>query len=190
MTYYAPEPEGISHRRKVLNRTIIKATSNTLYWYTRHWLFLINVLMSLIVGLVFLAPYLMSLGLDAPASAIYTGYSPFCHQMPSRSFFMFGYQMAVCQRNIAIFSATLLAGLAFTPLRGHVKPLPWWLLVLFTLPIAIDGFTQLFGWRESTWELRLITGSLFGLGGVWLAYPMIEQACRRTRFLLEAHPWR
>ncbi len=188
MTKYPVEPEEISPRRRALSRAIVQATSNTLYWYTDHWLFLINFIMFTIVTLTFMGPFLMSQGLEAPASALYALYSPFCHQMPSRSFFMFGHQLCVCQRCIAIYSATFLAGLAFVTIRKRIKPLPWWLFATFVLPIAIDGFTQMFGWRESTWELRVITGSLFGLGGVWLTYPMVEQACRRTRFLLERQP--
>ena len=54
--------------------------------------------------------------------------------------------------------------------------MPLWLFALFVLPAAVDGFTQLFGLRESTWYLRLITGALFGTGLVWLAYPFVEEA--------------
>jgi len=38
------------------------------------------------------------------------------------------------------------------------------------LPMAWDGTTQLFGWRESTWALRVITGTLFGGGTVWFSF--------------------
>jgi uncharacterized membrane protein len=40
--------------------------------------------------------------------------------------------------------------------------------------MAIDGFTQLFGWRQSTWELRVITGSLFAVAVAWLIFPRLE----------------
>jgi hypothetical protein len=42
------------------------------------------------VGLPWLAPVLMHLGLDEPARAIYAFYSLQCHQLPQRSFFLFG----------------------------------------------------------------------------------------------------
>ena len=45
--------------------------------------------------------------------------------------------------------------------------------------MAIDGFTQLFGWRESTPELRTLTGALFGLASVWLIYPRIDAMFER-----------
>ncbi len=98
---------------------------------------------------------------------------------------VFGSQTAVCHRDIAIYGAVLLAGLVFGLVRDRLKPLPFKVFVLFLIPIAIDGFTQLLGGivpfvpaRESTWLLRTITGALFGIGGVWLAYPYIEQGMR------------
>jgi uncharacterized membrane protein len=47
--------------------------------------------------------------------------------------------------------------------------------------MAIDGITQLFGLRESNWQLRTITGALFGLASVWLAYPYLEEGMRDIR---------
>jgi uncharacterized membrane protein len=40
--------------------------------------------------------------------------------------------------------------------------------------MGIDGLTQLPGWRESTWELRTITGLLFGAANVWLLFPRVD----------------
>jgi uncharacterized membrane protein len=87
-----------------------------------------------------------------------------------------GYKVAICQRDVAIYGAVLLGGLAFARLRRHVGALNWrWYLVLL-LPIAWDGGSQLIGLRESNWLLRSLTGALFGLASVWLAYPYIEDA--------------
>jgi len=47
--------------------------------------------------------------------------------------------------------------------------------------MAIDGGTQLVGLRQSTWWLRLVTGTLFGVGSVWVLYPQIEAAMRDLR---------
>lgn len=102
-----------------------------------------------------------------------------------------GSQVAFCHRDIAIYGAVLLAGLVFGLMRDRVKPLSFKVFILFVIPIAIDGGTQLLGGivpflpaRESTWLLRTITGALFGIGGVWLAYPYIEQgACEVRRSL-------
>ncbi len=93
-----------------------------------------------------------------------------------------GYKVAICERDTAIYGAILLNGLLFGALRptlrrrGRMPKMPLWLFALFVLPAAVDGFTQLFGLRESTWYLRLITGFIFGTGLVWLAYPFVEEA--------------
>ena len=91
-----------------------------------------------------------------------------------------GYKVAVCQRDVAIYVAMTVAGFAYHPLRRLVKPLPvkWFLALL--LPMAVDGFGQLFGlWTSTPWS-RVITGALFGLAAVWLAYPYMEQGMREV----------
>jgi hypothetical protein len=77
------------------------------------------------------------------------------------------------------------AGLLFSLVRRRVGPLPIRWYVLLCVPMAIDGTTQLFGWRESTWELRVITGFLFGLASAWLVFPILERGMREVRDSLE-----
>ncbi len=62
------------------------------YWLSRHYLAVFNFIVFLYVGLPFAAPVFMKEGLTAPAKVIYTIYSPLCHQMAFRSFFLFGEQ--------------------------------------------------------------------------------------------------
>jgi uncharacterized membrane protein/glutaredoxin len=62
------------------------------YWLSKHYLAMINLLIFLYVGLPFLAPVLMEGGATSPASAIYTVYSPLCHQFGFRSWYLFGEQ--------------------------------------------------------------------------------------------------
>jgi uncharacterized membrane protein len=61
-------------------------------WVADHWLLAVNLLVLLYVGLPILAPVLMKVGATAPARIIYTAYSPLCHQLGFRSFFLFGEQ--------------------------------------------------------------------------------------------------
>lgn len=63
-----------------------------LYWVSRHWLLVVTLLGGLFVGLPWLAPVLMKLGWTSGGRIIYLLYSPLCHQMPQRSFFLFGGQ--------------------------------------------------------------------------------------------------
>ena len=57
---------------------------------SRHLLLLVNLLIAVWVGLPWLAPVFMHWGWMGAAGAIYFLYSPQCHQLPERSFFLFG----------------------------------------------------------------------------------------------------
>ncbi len=178
----------------------------------RHWLALFNSLVALYLILPFLAPVLATSGLALPASLIYSVYSATCHQLPERSYFLFGeqplysltslersgvesdgglwqrrafrgnddtgYKVAICQRDVAIYGSVVAAGLLFGLLRGRVRSISLKIYVLLLFPMALDGLSQLFGLRESSWWLRSVTGALFGGASVWLAYPYIEAAMR------------
>lgn len=143
----------------------------------RHWLAAANVIVIVFSTLPFAAPVLAAYGYDQISTAIFNAYSLTCHQMPERSFFILGHQVAYCERNTAIYFAMALAGLAYARLRARgLRPLPWRWYFLLILPMALDGFTQLFGWRESTWLLRVLTGSLFGIATIWLCYPILQES--------------
>lgn len=97
-------------------------------------------------------------------------FSVFCHQLPWRSLFFDGVQMPVCARCVSIYMATAI-GLIFFRLKGFGDRefrMNWILLALLFVPTGIDGLTQLFGWRESTNALRLVTGVPYGLGYAYI----------------------
>jgi uncharacterized membrane protein len=56
----------------------------------RHWLLILNLLMGIWVALPWLAPVFMHWGWARAAGAIYSFYAFQCHQLPERSFFLFG----------------------------------------------------------------------------------------------------
>jgi uncharacterized membrane protein len=168
----------------------------------RYWLPVVNLVVAVFVGLPFLAPVLMAYGFTDAATAIYAAYQLVCHQWAFRSYFLFGprveygtalsalvgpdgmysaigspelgYKVAFCERDVAIYLAVLVAGLAYGRFRDRLPVLGLTGYGLLILPMAIDGFTQLFGLRESTVELRTATGLLFGVASVWLIYPRID----------------
>ena len=84
-----------------------------------------------------------------------------------------GWKMAFCERDLAIYLGLLAVGLLYARQR-QLKPLSFSVYALLILPMAVDGFTQLFGWRESTWQLRVSTGLLFGLASAWLVLPRLN----------------
>jgi uncharacterized membrane protein len=206
------------------------------FWLTSNYIWVINLLLLLYVGLPFVAPVLLKNQLTAPANVLYTAYSPLCHQLAFRSFFLYGeqvyyprqaagvpgvmtfgqatgiseddllaarqfrgnpmvgYKVALCERDVAIYGAMLVFGVLFAVTGRRMKPLPWMLWVLIgILPIALDGFSQLFSqvgipglsqilpYRESTPFLRVFTGALFGFTTAWFGIPYIEESMRESR---------
>ncbi len=57
-----------------------------------HYLAVANIFLFFYIGLPFLAPVLMKTNHPAAASVIYKVFSPLCHQLPFRSWFLFGEQ--------------------------------------------------------------------------------------------------
>lgn len=58
--------------------------------FARHWLIIFHLLIAVWVGLPWLAPVFLHWGWDRAASSVYSFYAFQCHQLPQRSFFLFG----------------------------------------------------------------------------------------------------
>ena len=145
------------------------AIDRMVYGLTRHWLAIFNIVIAIYVGLPLLAPVLMQTGATAPARLIYLVYSPFCHQMASRSFFIFGEQYAYPRE---------LAGTSLTPIEAYMPEIPefegvspgvdeW---VTFLLPARRFVGNEQMGYKTALCErdmaiygFVLIAGLLFGL---------------------------
>jgi uncharacterized membrane protein len=170
----------------------------------RHWLLALNAgLLAFLAGAV-AAPAFAAIGWVSAASALYAAYHLTCHQWAFRSFFLFGpqsvgvygeqqlgqlgtdpftfvgnaalgWKVGICERDLAIYAGLLVVGLVYACHRD-LRPSSFLLYGVLILPMAVDGFTQLFGWRESTWELRVVTGLLFGLASAWLVLPRLDVA--------------
>jgi uncharacterized membrane protein len=225
-----------SEARRLASQSRVTILADRLaFWLTRHWLAVCNTFAFLYVGLPILAAVLMYLGAEWPATVIYTIYRPLCHQLPQRSFFLFGpqltysvtelvelsgttidlgmttrafvgnqavgYKVGLCQRDLAIYGMILLFGLAYGPLRRRwkVSALPVWAYVVFgVVPMLFDGGYQFISYivplfwpdgpitpHETTPVMRVITGGLFGLGTVWLAYPLVQETMEEMRESLQ-----
>ncbi len=62
------------------------------FFLARHYLLVFNLILAFYVGLPFLAPVFKHIGADLPARVIYRMYSPLCHELAFRSWFLFGEQ--------------------------------------------------------------------------------------------------
>ena len=94
-----------------------------------------------------------------------------------------GWIVAFCERDVAIYGAIFLTGLGYGLVRKRLKGwrMPFRYFIPFLVPMAIDGVLQLFGFYESTWMMRSITGAVFGVGAVLFAYPYVEEGFADVR---------
>ena len=74
------------------SREVAIILDRLIYQVSRHWILIFSLVVGCYVGLPWLAPVLMHLGWADAGNAIYLLYSTQCHQMPQRSFFVFGPQ--------------------------------------------------------------------------------------------------
>jgi uncharacterized membrane protein len=174
----APFPEeDLSPVRVAIDRALREGISRAGRWALEHWLALAMSANALFVAVAVLDPILWAAGFDGAALPIWNFYHLFCVQ--EHLYYVLGHPVALCQRNLAIF-CSLLAGMAlFACVRRWLPPLGFWGYVALMIPMALDGFTQLFGWRESTIALRTFTGVLFGLASIWYLFPNVEAAVDR-----------
>ena len=229
-------PNAIPRRHRnylaiLLNRAVFRLSRNWFPWFL--------VISGIYVGLPWLAPVAMRMGWEGIGRAIYFMYSFLCHQLPQRSFFLFGpspsyplatiqqvwgktvdpvvlrqfigaselgYKVAWSDRMVSLYTSIPIAAAAWWPFRRRLRSLPLWAFAFLALPIAVDGTSHVIsdlagigqGFRDTnqwlaaltgyrfpptyyagdalgsfnSW-MRLITGALFGMGVVWLAFPAI-----------------
>jgi uncharacterized membrane protein len=170
---------------QVKQESLIIRIDRHIYRFSRHWLLAFNIVALFLATMPFIIPFIASQGYTGVASWLHTTFGLMCHQMPERSFTLFGEQMALCHRMTSIYVASFIGGVTYAAVRDRLPPLSFKMLLLFSVPMAIDGFTQLFGLRESVWELRMATGSLFAIGVMWFALPRLEEGFRDIRSVVE-----
>jgi len=223
-----------------------RASTRIAGWLSRYWFGAFLVIWGIFVILPFAAPLMMETGWSGMGRAIYFLYSFTCHQLPERSFFLFGdrfthslaaiqtawqdtlnpavlrrfignpdmgWKVAWSDRMVALYGSIWLWAMLWYPLRRRIPRLPWWGLILLLLPMVVDGtthflsdlagvdqgfratndwlaaltgyrlplsFTSGDAWGSLNSILRLVTGTLFGLGIVWFGLPYLAEAVEGT----------
>ncbi|MBI1882368.1 MAG: DUF2085 domain-containing protein [Chloroflexi bacterium] len=178
---------------------VVTALDWAVLGFLRHSLLIFNLFWGIFVITPWLAPVLMHTGHADAARAIYLIYSPQCHQLPQRSFFLFGpklmyslpeiqaawrntnqpailrqfignpemgWKVAWSDRMVSMYISIFVAGLFYALVRRRLKPLSLKALLLFILPLVIDGSAHLVsdfagignGFRDSNTWLAALTG--------------------------------
>ena len=95
-----------SYKKRVDRGNELTGADRFSFWLSKHYMAVFNLLVAFYLGLPFLAPVMMKVGVAGPAKVIYTIYSPLCHQLAFRSYFLFGEQ-AYYPRQLAGISNVL-----------------------------------------------------------------------------------
>lgn len=100
----------------------------------------------------------------------------FCHGIPRRCFTLWHVPMPICARCTAIYAGLLAGILIFAVLPLIEEKLARRMLFVATLPMLIDGLTQLTTLRESTNPLRFATGVVAGIAFTFWALTSVDTA--------------
>jgi len=126
-------------------------------------------------SLIFAAPLLAKFEHRFSSGLLYFSFSTICHQIPERSFFIFGKQLAVCSRCTGLYFGFLVGALCYPflfNLHRISAPSPKYLL-LACIPIGIDIFIRTFHIAENTLASRSITGLILGATMILFVAPGI-----------------
>lgn len=101
-----------------------------------------------------------------------------CHQIPSRCYWILGYQLPVCVRCFGIYFGAFIALLIY-PMIKNVKSLEFprkiWLIPCF-LPMIFEGVAKVIHLYPSPHWLRLTTGMLCGGIAIFFILPGFNEA--------------
>lgn len=153
--------------------------------FTRRWLRVVLIILGLYVTLPFAAPTLMEIGWTVPGKALYTLYSPFCHQFAFRSFFLYGEQPVYPREN---------AGTDWRSFESYTRDMPE-----FAGFTSADEFTldwtlahkNFLGNEQMGYKLTLCERDIFiyialFTGGLIYSHPFVRRRLRPAPLLLYA----
>ena len=88
----------------------------------------------------------------------------FCHRMPERSFFIKNHQFPVCARCTGFYTGLIVYLISSFFYKYDYNLNLFIFSLILMIPAVTDGLTQYYGPRESTNNLRFITGFIGGIG--------------------------
>jgi uncharacterized membrane protein len=134
-------------------------------------------------ALILAPPVLVSAGCHSVAAVIHLFFSPFCHQIPERSFALLGVSLAVCHRCFGIYLGLCLGSLIHNPWmhRSNAVRRRW--VLVSTVPLVLDALLPYTGLWHNTGVSRFATGLCFGI-------PVASLLVRGVGEFLNEAPWR
>ena len=137
-------------------------SARIMHGLSKHWLSWFTLLTGIWVGLPWVAPILMHQGMTQAAWLIYAIYSPQCHQLPQRSYFLYGDQFMLPLEQILTITGArdplTLRWFLGTPTLGWKVAWSDRMVSLYT-PLFVGALVyQLVGrrWKPVRWSWTLL----------------------------------
>jgi uncharacterized membrane protein len=162
-------------------RDVVVAIDRAIYAFSNHWLAAFNLFIAVYLAVPFMAPVFMKVGWVVPARVVYTIYSPMCHQLGYRSWYLFGerpnYSREVFQAYTGIDPDTYDGFVASRAFEGNAQL--GFKVALCERDVAIYGMMLLAGLifsapglrqrlKPMRWWLWILIGIVpIGLDGFW-----------------------
>ena len=120
---------------------------------------------------------------SAIAELVYRFFQPVCHQIPGRSFTLFGGTLAVCSRCSSIYFSFFVGVCVYPLLRSLQSPVmpPAVLLLAAAAPMLLEVLSGAIGLHDVTNATRAATGAVFGVVlPLFIVPAAIEAVCAMT----------
>src|SRR5438552_17699940 len=96
----------------------------------QHWATVITYALGILVFAALSVPFLSYFGLDGLSKQIFFALDMLCAQIPSHSFYIFGHQLGMCERNFSIYASMFIGSLIFVLSKNRIPGIPWWIWIL------------------------------------------------------------
>jgi uncharacterized membrane protein len=185
------EPDsGIEHPL----RSQVSSRQQSTQFISQNWIWIFVLVYGLYVWLPFLAPILMKIGWSSAGQYLYWFYSFFCHQLPERSFFLFGHKTMYSLSEIQLAWKNTLDPIILRQFTGN--PAMGWKVAWSDRMVSMYNSIWLFGLLWWPFRQRIKPLPLWGF--ILLCLPMaidgsthfisdlagIEQGFRQTNLWL------
>ncbi len=139
---------------------MVIAAHRLIYRLSQHWMLIFSLSFGIFVGAPFLAPVFMHLGWVGPGKATYFVYSFLCHQLPQRSFFIFGNQVTLSLTEIQSVWQNSINPLVLRQFIGNVEV--GWKVAWSDRMISMYSSILLFAWIWYPFRTRVKALPLWG----------------------------
>jgi uncharacterized membrane protein len=116
----------------------------------------------MVCALILAAPLLSAHHYHKTSSILYLLFSPICHQMPNRSFYISGFALAVCHRCSGIYLGLFLGSFLHNYLIDYFAGRRRFIVLFSCIPLIVDALAVPAGIWTGSWITRFATGLLFG----------------------------